>query len=75
MGEPIKLHKQENLVEIHLNRPDAYNALNLEMLTELAKILTELATIGVPMNASSIAWIIIGFNSMTSHCILSISRE
>jgi 2-(1,2-epoxy-1,2-dihydrophenyl)acetyl-CoA isomerase len=44
MGEPIKLHKQENLVEIHLNRPDAYNALNLEMLTELAKILTELAT-------------------------------
>jgi 2-(1,2-epoxy-1,2-dihydrophenyl)acetyl-CoA isomerase len=44
MSEPIELIKQANLAAISLNRPDAYNAMNLEMLTQLARNLTELAT-------------------------------
>jgi len=40
----IEIRKQGNLAEISLNRPDAYNALNLELLTEFVGIISELAT-------------------------------
>jgi len=38
----VKHHK--SIVEVALNRPAAYNAFNLEMITEFAQCLTQLAT-------------------------------
>ena len=40
----IDTTRKENFTEIVLNRPEAFNAFNLEMISELAKQLTHLAT-------------------------------
>jgi 2-(1,2-epoxy-1,2-dihydrophenyl)acetyl-CoA isomerase len=40
----IEIKRTENIAEVVLSRPEAYNAFNLEMITELAKALTHLAT-------------------------------
>ncbi len=44
MSELIVTQRHGEIVEIVLNRPEAYNAFNLEMLTQLAEQLTHLAT-------------------------------
>jgi len=44
MGQLIGFRQHGNITEVALNRPETYNAFNLEMVTSLAKHLTELAT-------------------------------
>ncbi len=44
MSQYIELKQNGNIAEIILSRPEAYNAFNLEMITEVAKLLTQLAT-------------------------------
>ena len=44
MSRLIEVKQTKNIAEVMLSRPDAYNAFNLEMITELAKVLTQLAT-------------------------------
>lgn len=44
MGKFIETKQKGNITEIVLSRPEAYNAFNLEMITELAKHLTQLST-------------------------------
>jgi 2-(1,2-epoxy-1,2-dihydrophenyl)acetyl-CoA isomerase len=44
MDNPILTQQSENILEITLNRPEAYNALNLEMMTQLADALSHAAT-------------------------------
>jgi 2-(1,2-epoxy-1,2-dihydrophenyl)acetyl-CoA isomerase len=43
MNDLIEIRQDEELAVIFLNRPEAYNAFNLEMITQLAKQLTRLA--------------------------------
>jgi 2-(1,2-epoxy-1,2-dihydrophenyl)acetyl-CoA isomerase len=44
MSEPILIRQQENILEITLNRPEAYNALDLDMMKLLAHALSSAAT-------------------------------
>ncbi len=44
MSPLIETTEKENVAQIVLNRPEAFNAFNLEMISELAKQLTHLAT-------------------------------
>lgn len=44
MSKFIKIKQNGNITEVVLNRPESYNAFNLEMITELAKHLTQLAS-------------------------------
>jgi len=44
MSKFIEIKQINKITEVFLSRPEAYNAFNLEMITELAKILTQLAT-------------------------------
>ncbi|TFG91338.1 MAG: enoyl-CoA hydratase/isomerase family protein, partial [Syntrophobacterales bacterium] len=44
MGGLVVVKQHEYIAEVALNRPEAYNAFNLEMITELAQHLTRLAT-------------------------------
>src|SRR5664280_929080 len=44
MDELIEVRQHENVVEIALNRPKAFNAFNLEMVSELANVLIRLST-------------------------------
>jgi 2-(1,2-epoxy-1,2-dihydrophenyl)acetyl-CoA isomerase len=44
MDELIEVRQHENVVEIALNRPKAFNAFNLEMVSELANVLMRLST-------------------------------
>lgn len=39
----IETRQKRSITEVTLNRPEAYNAFNIEMITELAKHLTQLA--------------------------------
>jgi 2-(1,2-epoxy-1,2-dihydrophenyl)acetyl-CoA isomerase len=43
MNQYIEIKQNGNITEVVLNRPETYNAFNLEMITELAKHLTQLA--------------------------------
>ena len=43
MNNFIKITQDENTAQVILNRPEAYNAFNLEMVTELSTCLTQLA--------------------------------
>ncbi|MCD4717887.1 MAG: enoyl-CoA hydratase/isomerase family protein [Desulfobacterales bacterium] len=44
MSKFIEINQDGNITEVVLNRPESYNAFNLEMTIELAKDLTQLAT-------------------------------
>ena len=44
MDELIETRQHENVVEVALNRPTAFNAFNLEMISELANVLMRLST-------------------------------
>ena len=44
MTDPILTRRHERFLEITLNRPEAYNALNLEMMQMLAAIVASVAT-------------------------------
>ena len=44
MSKFIEIKQDRNIKDIILNRSESYNAFNLEMITELAKHLTQLAT-------------------------------
>jgi 2-(1,2-epoxy-1,2-dihydrophenyl)acetyl-CoA isomerase len=44
MDELIEVSQHEKTVEVALNRPKAFNAFNLEMISELASVLIRLAT-------------------------------
>jgi 2-(1,2-epoxy-1,2-dihydrophenyl)acetyl-CoA isomerase len=44
MSDPILTQKHGSILEIALNRPDAYNALNLEMMKQLGETLSSAAT-------------------------------
>lgn len=44
MSTLIAVQRHNSIVEVALNRPEAYNAFNLAMITELAQCLTQLAT-------------------------------
>jgi 2-(1,2-epoxy-1,2-dihydrophenyl)acetyl-CoA isomerase len=44
MNELIETIHHENVAEVALNRPQAFNAFNLEMISELADVLMNLAT-------------------------------
>ena len=44
MNLPILTQQRENILQITLNRPEAYNALNLEMMKMLAEALSSAAT-------------------------------
>lgn len=46
MSTYIEILQKGNITEVVLSRPEAYNAFNLEMITELAQHLTQLATDG-----------------------------
>ena len=46
MDELIEVRQHEKIVEVALNRPKAFNAFNLEMISELANILMRLAMDG-----------------------------
>ena len=43
MTEPIRLRKDGGMVEVLLNRPEAFNAFNLDMIELFAKYLISLA--------------------------------
>lgn len=43
MNDPVLIQKHENILELALNRPDAYNALNLEMMKMLGEALASAA--------------------------------
>ena len=43
MTEPIKLKKEGGIVEVLLNRPEAFNAFDLDMIELLEKCLISLA--------------------------------
>jgi 2-(1,2-epoxy-1,2-dihydrophenyl)acetyl-CoA isomerase len=43
MSKFIEMNKNNSIAEVLLNRPDTYNAFNLEMITEFAKALLDLA--------------------------------
>ncbi len=43
MTDPILSQRHDNILEISLNRPDAYNALNLEMMQQLGEALSAAA--------------------------------
>ena len=43
MTKTIELRQDQGISQIYLNRPEKYNALNLEMVTELAMSLVKLA--------------------------------
>src|SRR5512147_1403902 len=43
MDDPVLTQQHENILEITLNRPDAYNALNLDMMTMLTETLSSAA--------------------------------
>ncbi len=40
MNDPVLTQQHENILEITLNRPDAYNALNLDTLRMLTEALS-----------------------------------
>jgi 2-(1,2-epoxy-1,2-dihydrophenyl)acetyl-CoA isomerase len=44
MSDPILIQQHENILEITLNRPEAYNALNLDMMISLTETLSSAAT-------------------------------
>lgn len=44
MSGLVDVKQHEDIAEVALNRPEAYNAFNLEMITQLARHLTRLAT-------------------------------
>jgi enoyl-CoA hydratase/carnithine racemase len=44
MSNLVEVKQHENIAEVALNRPEAYNAFNLDMIPELAKHPTTLAT-------------------------------
>ena len=44
MKDPIQTQQQANILEIALNRPEAYNALNLDMMKMLGEALSAAAT-------------------------------
>jgi len=44
MTDPIHTQQHGNILEIALNRPDAYNALNLDMMKMLGEVLSSVAT-------------------------------
>src|SRR5271157_163580 len=44
MEELIEVRQHENVAEVALNRPKAFNAFNLEMISELANVLLRLST-------------------------------
>jgi 2-(1,2-epoxy-1,2-dihydrophenyl)acetyl-CoA isomerase len=44
MNEPVLTRQHGSILEIALNRPDAYNALNLEMMKRLAQVLAPAAS-------------------------------
>jgi 1,4-dihydroxy-2-naphthoyl-CoA synthase len=46
MSRFIEIKQNGKIIEVVLCRPETYNAFNLEMITELAKHLTRLATDG-----------------------------
>ena len=43
MSSPILTHRHQNILQITLNRPEAYNALNLDMMRMLAEALSSAA--------------------------------
>jgi 2-(1,2-epoxy-1,2-dihydrophenyl)acetyl-CoA isomerase len=43
MSQSIEIERHDQIAEVALNRPEAYNALNLEMVSQLADRLTDLA--------------------------------
>ena len=43
MNKFIEIKRSGDIMEVVLNRPETYNAFNLEMITELARHLTQLA--------------------------------
>jgi 2-(1,2-epoxy-1,2-dihydrophenyl)acetyl-CoA isomerase len=43
MHDPILTHRHESILQITLNRPDAFNALNLDMMTRLSESLSSAA--------------------------------
>lgn len=44
MSDPVLTQSRGNILEVTLNRPEAYNALNLEMMKQLGEILSSAAT-------------------------------
>ncbi|MBW2596451.1 MAG: hypothetical protein JRC93_10860 [Deltaproteobacteria bacterium] len=44
MEKFIDVMRHGKIAEVVLNRPETYNAFNLEMISSLAKVLTGLAT-------------------------------
>ena len=44
MSDTIAIKRHGTIAEVDLNRPESYNAFNLEMVTALAKHMTQLAT-------------------------------
>jgi 2-(1,2-epoxy-1,2-dihydrophenyl)acetyl-CoA isomerase len=46
MNDPVLIRRHENILEISLNRPEAYNALNLDMMKMLGEILSSAAVDG-----------------------------
>ena len=44
MSDPVLTQRHVNILEITLNRPEAYNALNLEMMEQLGETLSSAAT-------------------------------
>ena len=43
MSDPILTRRHENILEVALNRPEAYNALNLDMMKMLGETLASAA--------------------------------
>jgi len=44
MSDSVLSQRRDNILEVTLNRPEAYNALNLEMMKQLGEILSSAAT-------------------------------
>lgn len=44
MGDPVEIRRHGEIAEMRLNRPEAYNALNAELVIQLSDGLTRLAT-------------------------------
>jgi len=44
MGNPVEIRRHGEIAEVMLNRPEAYNALNAELVIQLSDGLTKLAT-------------------------------